>query len=577
MKNFNEIIAELLSLLKLKNYKQAEKKTYQLLKIFINNNLLFNILGISQTEQLKFIEAEKNFKEGLKFHPEDFSLNNNLGNLYSRLGEHEKAVHYYEMAVKSGNVSAQILNNLGNAQKKIGLFLDSLKSYKKAINLNKNLIESYLNCSSLLTSLGKVSLSLRFLKRAIEISKYDYKIYSKYVGTLLYKNSLDNKIFKSELDNFKNLLKQNITQRTSNFKPRLPRVRLGFVSSDFKNHPVGYFLHDLLILIKNDFDIYAYYNNKIEDNLTIRFKPLFNKWSVITDINDEESSELIKKDKIDILFDLSGHTAGNRLGLFMKKPARVQISWAGFLMSTGLKEIDYIIVDPFVVDKKDKIFFSEKFLIMRNIWCCYSTGDFFKIKPQKLPALNNQYITFGSFNNLRKVTSEVIAVWSQILKKIPNSKLLLKTEMLNYKFIQQRILSKFIMYGVSKDQLILEGSSSRERLLESYNKIDIALDTFPYNGGTTSFELSKMTVPLLTKKGDSFVSRCGFSINKNLSMDDWIANNNNDYISKAIKFSKDINYLLKVKKNLAAKIDMSPLFDINTFYKDFKNNLFSII
>jgi predicted O-linked N-acetylglucosamine transferase (SPINDLY family) len=574
MKKFEEIQNELLLLLKDKNYEEVEKKSLDILKSFAENSSVFNILGLAQVHQKKFFEAEENLKKGLRLNPKDLALNNSLGNLYSRLGEHQKAINYYKKAALTNhNVSSEIFNNLGNAQRELGLFLDSLKSYKKAINLNKNALQYYLNCSSLLASLGKIPLALIFLKKALIISNYRSDIYSTYLGLLLYNNPISLKKIKFELDSFDNLSIINSNHIITN---KNPKIRLGFVSADLRNHPVGFFLFDLLNFFKKDFDIYAYYNHKIEDDLTKKIKPLFHKWSVITEKNDDFAFKLIKEDKIDILFDLSGHTIKNRLSLFAKKPAKIQITWAGWLMSTGLKKMDFIIVDPHVVSEHDKIFFVEKFLFMKDIWCCYS-NNLFKIKPKELPALKNKYITFGSFNSLLKLNNEVIKVWSEILMKIPTSKLFLKTEMLNYEFIRDRILNRFARNGVKKDQLILEGQSPRDLMFECYNKIDIALDPFPYNGGTTSFELSKMAVPLLTKKGDSFVSRCGYSLNKNLAMDEWIAKNNNDYIAKAITFSSDINYLSNIKSELAQRVNTSPLFDTNKFYKNFKDCLLNII
>jgi predicted O-linked N-acetylglucosamine transferase (SPINDLY family) len=247
-------------------------------------------------------------------------------------------------------------------------------------------------------------------------------------------------------------------------------------------------------------------------------------------------------------------------------------------MSTGLKQMDYIIVDPYVVKQTDQKYYSEKFIFLNDIWCCYSNTSFLNIKVKKdLPLAANKFITFGSFNNLLKLNFEVIKVWSQILTNIPNSKLFLKNEMLGHEFIKERISKKFLDNGVKKDQLILEGLSPRSIFLQCYNRIDIALDTFPYNGGSTSFESSKMLVPLLTKQGNFFVSRCGLSINKNLMMDDWIADTNNSYIEKAISFSNNIDYLYSINKKLESTVDTSPLFNTEMFYKNLKKKIFELI
>lgn len=576
MTRIDEVVLQLVNLFKKKDYLSVEKKSLEVLKRN-NNPMIINILGLAYVNQRKFSSAELIFKKGLEINKEEPSLNNSLGNLYSRLNNHKKAIFYYNVALKNSDQPFEIYNNLGNAYRKTGLFLESLKVYRKAIRLNKNSEGLYLNCAILLLSLNKVHLANIFLKKIIFLTKNKARFYSSYIANLLYINPLDLKLIENELKNFNNLFLFNKDNK-KNYLSKSSKIRLGFLTADLRSHPVGFFLFDILTLMKNDFEIYAYYNNSICDNESGKFKNLFDKWSVIINNNDEEVFKLIKNDKIDILFDLSGHSVKNRLGVLARKPAKIQISWAGYLMSTGLKQIDFIIVDPYVVSKKDQNFYSEKFLFLPDIWCCYSNSSFLNIRVKKeLPLINNKFVTFGSFNNLLKLNFEVIKVWSQILINIPNSKLFLKNEMLNHDFIKKRLINKFLMNGINKNQLILEGFSPRKDLLDCYNSIDIALDTFPYNGGSTSFELSKMLVPLLTKKGNFFVSRCGFSINKNLAMEDWVADSNDSYIKKAISFSKDIDYLININKKLKINVNNSNLFNTEKFYKNLKNKILEII
>ncbi|NKA01339.1 MAG: hypothetical protein EBV81_04940 [Proteobacteria bacterium] len=198
-----------------------------------------------------------------------------------------------------------------------------------------------------------------------------------------------------------------------------------------------------------------------------------------------------------------------------------------------------------------------------------STSNIPDIDTVDTPAIKNNYITYGSFNNLNKITNEVIAVWSSILKNSPNSKLFIKNYQLDNVYTKDNLLNKFEKNGINKDKLILESSSPRDETLKKYNLIDIALDTFPWNGGTTSFELSWMCVPLLTLSGDRFMSRCGESINKNLNMNDWIAYNTNDYILQAIKYSNNFDLLNKIRSNLRYSSRKSALFDINAFSLNF--------
>ena len=358
-----------------------------------------------------------------------------------------------------------------------------------------------------------------------------------------------------------------------NFDKKLKnKLNIGFVSSDFQKHPVGLFMLDLFKCLKNkDLNLYAYLNKPInkEDEYSSLIKKNLDKYYNIDSLKDSEIIDLIIKDKIDILIDMNGITSGNKLTIFVNKPAPIQVTWAGFLHSTGLKEIDYIIGDPYVTPLENKDHFVEKIWQLPKIWCHLSSSDIKNINTEPTPALKNNYITFGSFNNLHKMNELVIGTWSKILNSVPNSVLFLKTGQLESYLFKNKIIKQFLKNGVFQNRLILDESSKREELLSSYNKVDIALDSFPYNGGTTSFETAWMCVPLLTIEGEKFISRCGLSINKNLGLEDWIAKNPEDYINKAVTFSKDFSKLDLIRSQLRNNSRKSILFNS----EEFSNNL----
>ncbi len=274
---------------------------------------------------------------------------------------------------------------------------------------------------------------------------------------------------------------------------------------------------------------------------------------------------------------MSGHTKKNRLPIFINKPAPIQVTWIGYNASTGLKEIDYIIGDQYVTPLENKNQFTENILQLPNIWSCLSKPAFEIKKENSSPALKNGFITFGSFNNLSKINDDVIDIWSEILKRVKDSKLFLKTKELDNLKMVEKIRKKFQKNGINAEKIITEGrSKKREEMLKKYNQIDIALDPFPYSGVTTSFESVWMGVPLLTKKGNNFYSRIGVSINKNLGMEDWIANNEKDYSTKILKLTSDFNQLSQTRKCLINKIDSSTLFDSSLFADNFNKILWKI-
>ena len=266
------------------------------------------------------------------------------------------------------------------------------------------------------------------------------------------------------------------------------------------------------------------------------------------------------------MIDLMGYTSYQRLNLFKNRLAKKQIIWMGYCNTTGIKNMDYIISDPNVIKPEEERFYSEKVIYLPEIWNCHCGFDFER-EEHKPPLIKNDYFTFGSFNNFDKVNSDVIKVWSDILKKIKNSKLVLKTA----KDIHATTRIKKIFH--EKDVLDSVKFLNREDKLEDhlnlYKNIDICLDTFPYNGVTTTFEAIWMGVPVITMAGYNFNSRCGESINKNLKMDSLIAKNTDEYISKAVELTHNREKYLNIRKLIFQNALKSPLFNTKIFSENF--------
>ena len=305
------------------------------------------------------------------------------------------------------------------------------------------------------------------------------------------------------------------------------------------------------------------------------FKPLFSKWHSISKKEDEEVVEQIIEDGIHILLDMQGHSSHNRLPIFIYKSAPIQVSWLA-QGSTGISEIDYFIGSHHIIPIEDRKHFVEKILRLPEISQCFTPPDF-DVKINSLPATKNNFVTFGSLNKLTKVNNDVIALWSKILSSIPSSKLLLKSwELSNPKFVEQT-LERFKKYNIGKNKLILRGKSkTRKELLEVYNEIDICLDTFPFQGNTSSCESVWMGVPVITLKGDRYLFHFGESINSNLNMYDWIAENHNEYVSLALKFSSNLDELSKIRMSLRKKALQSPVFDAPRFVEHFSKIFWKI-
>ena len=349
------------------------------------------------------------------------------------------------------------------------------------------------------------------------------------------------------------------------------KINLGFVSSDIRSkHSVTYFLRSVMSNYDNNsFKIFLYHNHNVEDDTTKEFENYASKTQRISKLKDQEVINMVRKDEIDIIVDLNGFSSNHRLALFKNRLAPIQILWCGYTNTLGLKEMDYLIVDKNLIKPTEENLYNEKVIYLPSIWNCHS-GYKHDRKENDTPLKKNQFITFGSFNNFKKINDDVIEVWSQILKKVKNSRLMLKTSVATS---QELYEEKFKKLGVLSSITFLKYNKNFDDHLNEYKKIDIALDTFPWNGVTTSFEAIWMNVPVIVMDGYNFNSRCGSSINKNLNLTSLIGENKEDYVNKAVSLAQNRQMLLNIRKDLFKNALKSPLFDQSKFSKDFFSSL----
>ena len=581
------------------------------LKINPNYAQVYNNLGVAFQKLNKVKEAIENYKKAIHLKNDFAEAYNNLGNAINMLKNTKDSIYYYEKAIKIKSNYPEAFNNLATAYLNLGnkelaldnfkkalkvnenyvevynklgslfeemsKFEDSLSNYNKAIELKPNFEKSYNNLGNLLSNLGKYEEAEIKFNQAIKIKPNYAKAYSNLLLNLNYKINFDHSFYLSVAKNF------SINCRTSkkiDFKYQYDKnpkkLKIGFVSSDFGNHPGGYFtLSTLKELTKKNFDLICYSAFERNDTSSKDFKPLFSKWISIENKTDEEVVAQISKDQIHILIDLQGHSGKNRLPIFFYKPAPIQVSWLS-QGTLGIKEIDYLVGSPHITPKNEEKHFLEKIWRLPEITQCFTVPNF-DVVINSLPASKNNFITFGSMNKITKINDNVISLWSKVLLSVNNSKLLLRNKDLDNREVRKTICQKFNKQGVKEGCLIFYGETkTRKEILETYNKIDISLDPFPFQGNTSSCESIWMGVPVLTLKGNRFLFHFGESINCNIGMNDWVAKNEGDYISKAIKFSSDINRLVEIRKNLRKAVLKSPVFDSQNFSNHFANMLWEM-
>jgi len=460
-----------------------------------------------------------------------------------------------------------------------GLMAAQLHRYDDALNHLNRSIElqpspgAYLNLGNLYKQFGEIEKAIQTTQKCLELSPNYLIGYQNLCIDHNYYWAAKNKTF-SLAKKYGELAAANIVpyKRWNNEIENKRKLRIGFVSGDFRLHPVAHFLEKILDAIpRTEFDLIAYYNGEVSDSMTQTICKKFTEWNpAVNKLSDRELADKIFKDRIDILVDLSGHTAKTRTPMFAYKPAPIQVSWLGYFNTTGMKTIDWIVADKIVLPEKDKRYYTEKPYYMPDIYYSYSKPEL-SVELLEPPVTKNGFITFGSFNNYPKLNAKVIEVWSKILLSVKGSKLLVKNRQLESSYMREQLMQRFIDQKISPERIMMEGASPRARYFNDFNKIDIALDPFPFPGGTTTIDCLWMGVPVVNLAGNTFISRQGETIMKNIGLSDWISYSENEYVALAKKKSSDINSLVKIKRDLRARIEDSPVMNTELFARNLGN------
>ena len=546
------------------------------MRIQPNHADVHNNLGVAFKELGENEKSIKYYQKAIEIQPNHADAHNNLGTAFKELKEYNKSMHHYEKTIQINPKFPIAYSNLGNVYKELGEYEKAISWYRKAIQINPEYADSYYNLGTVFGELDEFEKAISYYSKAIKIQPDHPSANANLLFNTCWSNN-NNKYLEIAKKYYGTIQKYD-EKGLGNIKTSRQKIlKVGFVSGDFRNHSVVFFLLDTFkYLRKKEIKLFAYSNNLNEDKFTKLIKQYFDNWISVIHKTDKDLINLIRKDNLDILFDLSGHTANNRLTIFKSRCAPVQATWCGWLASTGIKEIDYIIGDKYATPLSDQRRFTEKIYQLKRIWECLSIPNL-GFKTPFVKKNNEKYVIFGYFGNITRVNETVLNVWSKILNQIPNSKLFLKSRWFDIPEMRKKIIKKFDNNKVNKNQLIIEGKSPRAEYIDCYNKVDIMLDAFPISGSTTSFEASYMGVPILTKINEnSFWFRTGESINNNLNMGDWIAKDENDYVQKAIKFSENKSDLINLKTELRNLVFKSPMFDSKKYSNDFYEMLLNI-
>ena len=494
----------------------------------------------------------------------------NIAFLYYWANRYDDAIEAGKACLKRYPNSFRALIGLAGTYDSIQEYEEALTCCKKALEVEPDRTEVHAIMANTLKNLGRTDEAIAEQKKALEFSEEKAWVFSNMLLTMVYASSVSPEELAETSRQFGEKIVDGLVRKRPFKNNRSPtrKLRIGYVSPDFRDHAVSFFLSPVFHCDKEKFEIYAYSKTEKEDAVTEEIKKYFDHWRYIKFIKDEPTADLIEKDKIDILIDLAGHTASNSLLVFARKPAPIQISWLGHPATTGMKAMDYRITDPYAEPLgMTEHLNTETLWRLPDIFCAYKARDNSPDVIDHPPFEDNGYITFGCFNNFTKVTDTVLDTWAKIMANVPDSRLLLEIAGVENSKIRSEVETRLSALGLPMERLILE-SRKKSNQFVLYNKIDIALDPFPCAGGTTSMDTLWMGVPFITLAGKHFVSRMGVTILSNAGLPELIAQNIEEYISKATNLAKDHDEIRRLRKGLRDRFAASPVMDQKKFARN---------
>jgi predicted O-linked N-acetylglucosamine transferase (SPINDLY family) len=529
-----------------------------------------NNLGIILSDLGRQEEAIANFERALTLAPAYAEVHSNLGNALKAQSRLDEAAASLQRALTLKPDFADAHNNLGNVLQAQGKLEEAAASFRRAISLNPISADSFSNLGNVLKDQGKLEEAIASHRRALDLETDFSQAYSNLLFCLNYKPDITQEQIYNESrqwgDNIQKAIGTVTGQNAHNLKVDR-RLRIGYVSPDFREHSVAYFIEPVIMTHNRErVEVYCYSNTRTTDKVTQRLQSETDHWCSIVGRSDEDVAERISEDRIDNMVDLAGHTSNNSLPVFAYKAAPIQVTWLGYPNTTGLRTIAYRLTDA-VADppgEADRLH-TEKLVRLEHGFLCYRpVAAAPAVTP--LPSLTRGCITFASFNNLTKIGHDVVRAWAKILQAVPDSRLLLKAGQLSDNRTRDYVTALFDREGIAGERLVMHGRlADPTEHMGLYGSVDIGLDPFPYNGTTTTCEALWMGVPVVTLRGDRHAGRVGASILHRLGLEDFIAPTLEEYIESAQELARDRQKLQKMRASLRERMRGAELMDRQKF------------
>lgn len=527
----------------------------------------------------RYEEAVAHLEQARREDPTSMPVVLNLGNAYMAMERYDDAIACFDAAIQLAPQASVLYNNKGNTMRTVGRVEEALACYRTALAIDPDRAELHVNLAMALQMQGRMKEALISFRHALALAPEYATASGAALFTLHYDPDLSTLALRDAHVDWatRYAVPLDPGPRTySRDKDPERELRIGFVSADLRQHPVSFFTAPLLeSLNRSQYAATCYFTSNRTDQWTARVRQAAVQWREASGTSDVELAEMIEADGIDILIDLAGHTAGNRLLAFARRPAPVQMSWLGYFNTTGMAAMDYLVVDHVLAPAEEQAPFVEKPLRLKGCYLNY-VGPDYAPAVSTLPSAQHGHITYGCFNTLSKVTEDVVALWARVLQAEPLSRLILKNAVLNDGLSRQLYWEMFERAGIRRHRVDLLGEAPHQELLKFYSHVDIALDPFPYNGGTTTCEALWMGVPVVSWAGDRFVSRVGATILTHAGHPEWIARSAEDYIAKAASLARDRDGLAAIRGALRPQVQHSTLGDTVQYTRNWEDALRSV-
>lgn len=527
-----------------------------------NNPAVHNNLGILLKNQGQLDESIACYAQALRLKPDFAQACNNLGNAWQQLGRLDEAIASCRQAIQIDPKFSDAHVTLGNALKDQGRLDEAAASYVQALALNRDLPAAHNNLGHVFKERGQLDEALAQYRRAMQLGPNFASYHSNLLYSLNFHAGYD---ARSILEEHRAWNKRHAEPLARLIEPfandRSPerRLRVGYISPDFRSHSVGRFMVPLLESHDHEqLEVYCYSLVRKPDEYTGSCQASADLWRDVRGFSDDQIALRIRQDKIDILVDLTMHMAENRLLVFARKPAPVQVTYLAYCGTTGLEAIDYRLTDVYLdpADRDTSCYSEQSIRLPDTYWCYRPMAGAPDVS--SLPALRNGFVTFGSLNNFCKVTRPTLVAWCRLLQIVSRSRLILHTRQGSHR---EELLKFFEQQGILRERLILQDWLKGGEYFRLYEQIDVALDPFPHGGGTTTCDALWMGVPVVSFAGQTAVSRGGLSILSNLGLAELVASDVDHYVQIASELAVDLPRLGELRSNMRARMQKSPLMD----------------